>query len=121
MLDIKTILLILLIHWLSDFCLQTHGQATRKSTEDVPLAEHVTAYSLVWLIAAYCMLGSWDYAVAFASITWVAHCITDYCTSRIGKKYFDKQDYHTGFVVIGFDQILHYIQLFITYIWLASL
>lgn len=121
MLDIKTILLILLIHWAGDFCLQTHGQATRKSTEDGPLAEHVTAYSLVWLIGAYCILGNWDCAVIFASITWVAHFTTDYCTSRIGKKYFDKQDYHNGFVVIGFDQILHYIQLFTTYIWLANI
>jgi hypothetical protein len=120
MLEIKTILLILLIHWAGDFCLQTDGQAKRKSTELMPLAEHVTSYSLVWLIAAYCMLGNWDSAVIFASITWVAHYWTDFCTSRIGKPYWEKNDFHNGFVVIGFDQILHYIQLFITYNWLSN-
>lgn len=116
--ELSIILLILLIHFLGDFALQTHGQASRKSTEVGPLAEHVTTYSMVWLIAAYGMLGNWKEAFIFAGVTWLAHYCTDWMTSRIGKIYWDRQDLHNGFVVVGFDQILHYIQLFLTYIWL---
>jgi uncharacterized membrane protein len=54
----------------------------------------------------------------FAPITFVFHTATDYFTSRQVKRLFAKQDYHNGFVWVGADQILHYVQLILTYIWL---
>lgn len=50
----------------------------------------------------------------FYWVTFIAHTITDFYTSRAVKHYFDKENYHNGFVVIGLDQILHYMQLLIT-------
>jgi hypothetical protein len=120
MLSFSTILLILLVHWLADFCLQTDGQARRKSTEIGPLAEHVTTYSMVWLLVSYSLFLDWEKAALFAVITWWAHYWTDYFSSRIGKVYWDRKDLHNGFVVMGFDQILHYVQLLLCYIWLIK-
>jgi hypothetical protein len=57
----------------------------------------------------------------FGAITFVAHFITDYATSRIGKPFWEKKDYHTGFVVVGADQVLHYLQLIYTYELLSTI
>jgi hypothetical protein len=105
---------ILLIHWLADFALQTHKQAINKSTDWVYLTFHVATYSLCWLLAGYALFGVWSTAIAIFNITFISHWITDYCTSRIGKLFWDKKDLHNGFVIVGFDQILHLIQLYYT-------
>jgi len=105
---------IILIHFLADFALQTNDQAVKKSSSVKYLLFHVCTYSLVWFIATLPILGWWA-ATSFASITFICHGITDYFTSRINKKFFDKQDLHNGFVGIGFDQVLHYLQLWFTF------
>lgn len=107
---------ILLIHFLADFGLQTHEQALNKSTSFKWLFYHVGVYSLIWFIAMLFMFGSG--AFVFAAITFVMHFCTDAITSRLVKKFFDKKDFHNGFVVIGFDQLLHYLQLYYTYTFL---
>lgn len=116
MFTLNEIILIILIHFLADFGLQTHEQATNKSTSNRFLFYHVGVYSLVWLILLYPTM-SYN-SLIFATITFIAHYITDYTTSRVGKPFWTKGDYHNGFIVVGFDQILHYLQLFITYLYL---
>ena len=117
MLEIKEIIIILLIHFLADFGLQTHDQATLKSSSNKFLFYHVGVYSIIWLL--FMMFWTSPFiGLIFAAITFVAHFVTDYITSRISKVFFEKGDYHNGFVVVGFDQILHYIQLFVTYLLL---
>lgn len=103
----------LLIHFLGDFALQTHEQSQLKSTSNIALAQHVGVYSLVWIIATAPILREWS--LIFGIITFICHFATDYTTSRIGKKFWAKGDFHNGFVVIGFDQILHYVQLYLTF------
>ena len=51
----------------------------------------------------------------FVGITFVCHTITDYFTSRLNSKLWAKGDVHNFFVSVGFDQVLHYVQLFLTY------
>ena len=106
---------ILLIHFLADFGLQTHDQATGKSSSNKWLTYHVGVYSTIWLLASYVLFGSWLLAAIFAVITFCCHFMTDWVTSRIGKPFWEKQDLHNGFVVVGFDQVLHYIQLYYTF------
>lgn len=120
MLSFQEILLILLIHWLADFCLQTNEQATQKSTDPIQLGYHVCTYTIVWFLAAYCISGSWEKASLFAIATFGWHFCTDFVTSRIGKSFWEKKDLHNGFCIVGFDQILHYIQLFLAYIWILK-
>ena len=104
----------LLIHYLGDFALQTHWQATNKSTNVEALSKHVGVYSLVWFIALIPILGVIG-SLFFTIITFMAHWLTDYATSPFTGKAFREQDYHNAFAIIGFDQILHYIQLYYTF------
>lgn len=118
MISFSDLLLILLVHWLADFCLQTDYQAKNKAQNDMALLYHVSTYTIVWFLASYCMMHDWLKAFGFASMTFTTHYAIDYNTSRLSKQHFDKDDTHNGFVVIGFDQILHYIQLTLCYIWM---
>lgn len=125
MINFWTIFCILAIHWVADFVLQTHEQAINKSSKNSALLEHTVTYSFVWYFAAVCYatinLGTYNpwNLHTFVGITFVAHTVTDWFTSRWCKYYFSRQNYHNGFVVVGIDQILHYIQLFACYIWLT--
>jgi membrane-bound metal-dependent hydrolase YbcI (DUF457 family) len=80
------------------------------------------------------------YSVIFFFITFVCHTITDYFTSRLNNRLAPKEEtimlkyeqmypepfvrfpegrsYHNLFIGIGGDQVLHYIQLFLTYYFL---
>jgi hypothetical protein len=113
---------IILIHFLADFGLQTNDQAVNKSSSNTWLTYHVGVYSIVWLVAAYCFLFPDDplLSLAFSMITYVLHFVTDWITSRIGKPFWEKKDLHNGFTVVGFDQVLHYIQLVLTYEFLYN-
>lgn len=120
MIEVKVVIYILLIHFLADFGLQTHEQATNKSVngKEEFLFFHVLTYSLTWLLASFMLFDNvWD-VLFFTGITFVGHYCTDYVTSRIGKPFFEKGDYHNGFVVVGADQICHYLQLLGTYMLL---
>jgi hypothetical protein len=121
MIEVKTVLFLIIVHFLADFGLQTQNQATKKSTSNLYLTYHVGTYALTWFFAMCGYNGSLLMALNFAIFTFSAHWVTDYVTSRISKKFFDNQDYHNGFVVIGFDQVLHYAQLLLTYVILAKM
>lgn len=109
------LLYILLIHFLADFALQTHHQAVNKSTDVMQLTYHCLVYTFIWALAVlglpFVMGPSY---FGFICYTFITHYITDYCTSRIGKPYWENQDFHNGFVIVGIDQIIHYITLYIS-------
>lgn len=117
------LLAILIIHWVADFILQSDANAKGKSSSWIHLLSHTFIYSLVWIP---CVLVYLHYTseispllrifetLAFVVITFISHTITDYITSREVKKLFAKNDHHNGFILIGFDQMLHYVQLFLT-------
>lgn len=107
--------IILVVHYLADFALQTQEQAERKSFDNEALTQHAGNYATVWLLISYGLLGTWYKPLIFACITFICHFMTDMYTSKVVKKYFEKKDWHNGFVVIGADQVLHYVQLLITF------
>ena len=114
-------LIIVFIHWFADFVCQTNKQAMGKSKAWEPLLSHTAMYSVVWFIVTMvlgCCLGESIVPLRmmwFAPITFLAHTATDYYTSRVNSVLATKEDKHDFFVSIGFDQFLHYAQLFITY------
>lgn len=112
--EISIFIFIILIHFLADFGLQTHQQATLKNSDNKYLFYHVGVYSLVWLISLLSCGIDIITAIEFSFITFVIHYLTDWVTSKIVKPFWEKQDFHNVFVVVGFDQILHYIQLVYT-------
>lgn len=116
---------ILLIHWIADFVLQTDKQAKGKSKNWSDLLSHTGIYSLIWLIPSLIMFFNQTElgiikAVSFVLITFICHTITDYFTSRLNSKLWAKGQIHNFFVSVGFDQVLHYIQLFLTYYLLVK-
>lgn len=119
--EFSTIVFFLIVHFLADFALQTPKQAINKSTSNKYLFYHVSTYSLSWLLAMYAYTDIFTLSVCFTLITFVTHFLTDYVTSRMAKVFFDAEDYHNGFVVVGFDQVLHYIQLILTYMLLSDM
>jgi hypothetical protein len=125
MIDLWALFSIFIIHWFADFVMQSHEQAINKSSSNIALISHTFNYSMIWAVfaAAYIFIdlesyGPWHF-IAFVGITFVAHTITDWFTSRWCKYYFSRQNYHNGFVVVGIDQMLHYTQLIFCYIWLS--
>ncbi|KQS33959.1 DUF3307 domain-containing protein [Dyadobacter sp. Leaf189] len=107
------ILSILAVHYLADFVMQTDMQARNKSSNNRYLADHVLVYSFVWFVFTVPIL-EWS-AFTFFVVTFICHFCTDYVTSRMVKKYFATGNTHGGFNVIGLDQILHYVQLYMTF------
>lgn len=116
MITLQIIAIILVTHFLADFALQTPEQAIQKSSSNTQLLWHVSTYTAVWLFISFGILGTFWKPLIFVIITFLAHFGTDYYTSRIVKSYKEKEDYHNMFVVIGADQVLHYAQLFLTYL-----
>lgn len=121
MISIVTALLIIAIHFFADFVSQTNEMAVNKSKSIYWLSLHVVTYTIVTLLAWIFTIFQpgiefhlhtyfWFFIFIFST-----HWLTDFITSKFSSKYFGKGDYHNGFVVIGFDQVLHYIQLLSAY------
>lgn len=115
---------ILIIHWFADFVLQTDKQAKGKSNNWRDLLSHTFIYSCSWFILPLILL-CFNIKLPkdilyLIPITFVCHTITDYFTSRLNSKLWSGGKTHLFFVSIGFDQILHYVQLFLTYYLLKN-
>ena len=96
--------------------------AINKSKSFRVLLEHTIVYGVV------IQLGVLIYAMAhlyftgdvfqwnpyLVALNFPAHFITDGITSRITTMLYNKGERHWFFVVIGFDQFLHYVVLFLT-------
>lgn len=122
-LNLLEIFSIIIIHFIGDFVLQTDKQAKGKSKNWNDLLNHTAVYSLIWFIPIFIMIYYYHYNPLlwiFPFITFIAHTITDYLTSRLNSKLWTKGDVHNFFVSVGFDQVLHYVQLFTTYYLLKN-
>lgn len=126
--NIYEIFYILTFHFIADFVFQTEWQATKKSSLRAALVQHTMVYSGIWLVASFFMfyyfrnydlLTALMCALFFASVTLLAHTTQDHFTSRLNSKLAEKAredgKWHNFFVAIGFDQLLHYVQLILTY------
>lgn len=140
MINLWIVFAIIIIHYIADFWLQTDWQAQNKSNNITALLNHTLIYTCCWFPFVL-----YFHLTGFLIITFICHTITDYFTSRLNSKlipkrqtmvinfpqvnkeaskanvhYFPKgENYHNFFLGIGGDQVLHYIQLFLTY-WLLT-
>ena len=147
MLSLTEIFIILIIHWIADFVLQTDKQAKGKSKNWKDLLSHTISYSMIFfcvgiLLSLLLIVPNILYVFYFTAITFICHTITDYFTSKLNTKllppitelsfgsdvfgdnkmlaYPKNSSWHNFFVGVGGDQILHYIQLFLTYYYLKN-
>lgn len=120
-------ILIVVIHWIADFIFQAEKWSLGKSKSWIPLLKHTIVYSSFWLIPVWVMTENLINSLLFVGVTFIAHTITDYFTSRIVSKKFANNYYGSpipnfgAFTTIGFDQVLHYLQLILTWYWLFGL
>lgn len=115
------VLWVLFAHWIADFVCQTHWQASNKSKNWNALLRHVVVYTAIMAALVGIVVQSWFRWEVFVAITFVAHFITDAITSRVTSRLYAKQDWHNFFVVVGFDQLLHYAQIFLTFGYVTML
>lgn len=123
MISVLSLATILVVHWIFDFFLQTSWQATKKSKNNVALASHVGVYSIGLILIVLLNFGYFQhlgYAIGYVVLNAVAHFFTDYVTSRASSSLYEKEEYHDFFVVIGFDQLLHYLTLIVTFVLLIG-
>jgi len=105
-----TMLLLLTIHFIADFVLQSDWMAINKSKSWQALFAHTTAYSLMFVPF---------FGIYFALVTLLTHTAQDYITSRITSRLWQANQRHWFFVAIGADQLLHYFTLAAT-VWLLG-
>ena len=110
MIDLKIVLLLMAIHFVADFVLQSHWMADNKSKLWHALGFHVFVYTSA---LALCTL-DWRYAV----INGVLHFWTDAITSRISSRLWQAKQVHYFFVSVGFDQLIHTTTLLLTWRWM---
>ena len=111
----------IIFHWIGDFVLQTREMADNKSTSNYYLSMHVFVYStaniILWMIFMPMFGATYTKETIMLSLVLMfsMHWVTDYFTSKQTSKLYKQQNYHGFFTMIGFDQILHYLQLFAIY------
>ena len=71
---------------------------------------HVLTYT------AFMLLVGWKFALLNGAL----HFCVDFCTSRVTKRLWEAKQIHWFFTVIGFDQVLHYTCLALTYHWMFA-
>jgi hypothetical protein len=121
MIAIQTIISILFFHWLFDFFLQTREMANNKSKSNYYLGQHVGLYSFgLLLVSSFIFTNNINEGLCWIGINGVAHFLTDYVTSRASSALYKEERFHEFFCIIGLDQLIHYVTLFGTYVWLKN-
>lgn len=101
------------IHFIGDYVMQDDKTAKGKATSIITLSYHVILYALL-LFVAFSPLG-FKRAAIFAALNFLLHFITDFFTSKINKRLWDKGDTHNFFIGIFSDQYIHFSCLILTY------
>lgn len=123
----ETIILIFWIlttHWIADFIAQPREVAEQKGNSFSSLTIHTMFYSVLFLLSMGVYAGAVLHmkadpvvglAVLFGLITFIFHTITDYYTSKLSTYLWEAGQKQDFFVLLGLDQLLHFVQLFLTY------
>ena len=122
----QTIMTVIAMHWVADFVLQTDWQAKNKSKDNFALLFHVLTYTICIFVCAIFFLDNeltlqnikiWE---VWALANGVIHFGVDYVTSRINAYLWNKGRVHDFFVMVGFDQVIHYACLFGSLVYLGT-
>jgi Protein of unknown function (DUF3307) len=111
-LPMPIILAILVAHWIADFIAQTDQMAKNKSTSNKWLISHVITYGATMGLLMIIMLTK--FPLVWLVVNTLAHGATDYVTSRITSRLWKANEVHWFFVVVGLDQLIHMMTMFIT-------
>jgi hypothetical protein len=96
---------IIWLHFTADFILQSEFMAKGKSKSNKILLYHVSIYSIPFILIG----------PLYAAVNGALHFVVDYITARMTTKYWEQKRISLFFNVIGFDQVLHFTILMVTY------
>ena len=110
MFSLSNFVLLLLVHWLADFALQTQEQANNKWHSSWALLKHVMTYGFCMSVVLFQFFPaefSFSTKLFGCGLLALSHFCIDWVTSKCTHKLYEEKRYHDFFVVIGFDQFLH--------------
>ena len=110
MISLKTIIILLTLHFISDFFLQSDKMALNKSKNAWVLLLHCIIYSIIFI----------GFGWKFVILVFVSHFIIDFVSSKVSAGFWRSGQRHWFFVSVGFDQLLHTSLLFVFYIILKG-
>lgn len=110
-------ILILIVHFIADFVLQTDEQALKKSSSNYYLTLHVLTYTLGLGLAGFLLL-PFGNALIWVLGNGIFHWMVDYCTSRLNSYLYVKYGRHIFFIGVGADQLIHTLALLTSYDYL---
>jgi hypothetical protein len=99
------LLTLLAVHFVADFVLQSRWMAMNKSTRLDALAAHCLVYALCFIV---------PFGLLYSGVNGLLHFGVDFVTSRITARLWQQQDWRWFFIVIGADQLIHYVCLVLT-------
>jgi len=118
------IIVLLCVHFLADFILQTRVVADNKGKDIRYLMLHGAHYTATWLvfltpvmILGFNGLKAYD-ILFFGVFNGGLHVMVDFITSKFTSKFYARKNYSAFFNVIGFDQFIHAATIILTYNWL---
>lgn len=98
-------LLIVWLHFLGDFILQSDRMALNKSKSTYWLSLHALTYGIPLFLLGW----------RFAIVNLAAHWVVDFFTSKANAYLWATSRRHWFFVMVGFDQAIHMTVLFWTF------
>ena len=102
--ELSIIFTIIWIHFIGDFVLQSTKMALNKWNSLKWLYFHCVVYGIPLVY----------FGLKFALINVVLHFMVDFVTAKITHHLWEKKEVHWFFVVIGWDQAIHFSCLLLT-------
>jgi|TARA_B100001094_G_scaffold333184_1_gene409329 hypothetical protein len=114
MIATSQVLGIIIAHWIGDFLLQNEKMALGKSSSNKLLTIHVA----IWTTTMAVITIPLGLPVVWVLLMGVLHWIQDYITSRLNSYYAKIKNNEMFWNMIGTDQMLHYIIMFLSlHLW----
>tara|TARA_B100001175_G_scaffold257846_1_gene226260 strand:- start:123 stop:476 length:354 start_codon:yes stop_codon:yes gene_type:complete len=114
MIATSQVLGIIIAHWIGDFLLQNEKMALGKSSSNKLLTIHVA----IWTTTLAVITIPLGLPVVWVLLMGVLHWIQDYITSRLNGYYAKIKNNEMFWNMIGTDQMLHYVIMFLSlHLW----
>ena len=104
--ELKYLVVLIIVHFVSDFLMQTDKMALNKSTSNKWLTYHIFVYSV---------LSFFLFGPLYAGVNAALHWVTDFISSRVMTKLWKAEKRKWFFAVLGADQAAHMLAMVLTF------